>query len=300
MHGNSNISDYPRFFLGVDGGGTRCRVRLCDHQGKILGEKTSGPANICLGLDTCFETIISATACILSEIGLGLSALSSISAGLGLAGILHQDDIDRVEYYPHPFHSVYADSDAAAACLGAHNGKDGGIVILGTGSQALAILNGEKTTVGGWGFTLSDHGSGAQLGLQTLRTALLANECTSLQTPFTKAVMNQFNNSALELFSWSQDKKPCDYGVFALTAADFAQQNDSTAISLVRQSAKDAEHLIRALINIGVHNIVLHGGLCSLLKPYFDKDLFQFFCSPQNDPLAGALSMAMRSRGDNY
>ena len=33
-------------FLGVDGGATSCRARLCDLEGNLLGEGSSGPANI--------------------------------------------------------------------------------------------------------------------------------------------------------------------------------------------------------------------------------------------------------------
>ena len=34
------------YFLGVDGGGTKCRAALCDTEGVILGRAETGPANI--------------------------------------------------------------------------------------------------------------------------------------------------------------------------------------------------------------------------------------------------------------
>jgi len=40
--------------LGVDGGGTQCRARLCAPSGTMLGEGRAGPANIHLGLDESF------------------------------------------------------------------------------------------------------------------------------------------------------------------------------------------------------------------------------------------------------
>ena len=33
-------------FLGIDGGGTKCRARLRNAQGDLLGEGTGGPSNI--------------------------------------------------------------------------------------------------------------------------------------------------------------------------------------------------------------------------------------------------------------
>jgi N-acetylglucosamine kinase-like BadF-type ATPase len=32
--------------LGVDGGGTQSRARLCAYSGRLLGEAVSGPANL--------------------------------------------------------------------------------------------------------------------------------------------------------------------------------------------------------------------------------------------------------------
>ncbi len=34
------------YLLGIDGGGTRCRARLTDRQGKLLAEVVGGPANV--------------------------------------------------------------------------------------------------------------------------------------------------------------------------------------------------------------------------------------------------------------
>jgi glucosamine kinase len=66
--------------------------------------------------------------------------------------------------------------DAVIACIGAHGGRDGGIVIIGTGSAGLALVEGRVVKVGGYGFPISDEASGADLGLQALRMALRAHD----------------------------------------------------------------------------------------------------------------------------
>ena len=43
--------------LGVDGGGTSCRARLCTFAGDILGEGLTGPANLRLGLGRSFAAV---------------------------------------------------------------------------------------------------------------------------------------------------------------------------------------------------------------------------------------------------
>lgn len=285
----------PTFFLGVDGGGTKCRVRLCDNRGTILGEGHSGPANITLGLEESFASILSATKVLLEKSNLDVSILQNTRAGLGLAGVVQQSDIDEICSFPHPFHSVCADSDAATACIGAHDGEDGGIVILGTGSHALAFHQGGKISIGGWGFTISDHGSGAQLGLKAIRLALLAHETQHAQSPFIHEILSYFDFSSLKIFHWSKTANPADYGRFAKIVADFAKENDQSAISLLRQSAQEAEILIKGLIDLHVSRIALYGGMVSVISPFIHDDFGTYLVQPQQDAISGAVIMAMNN-----
>ena len=73
-------------FLGVDGGGTRCSARLADRSGHALGEGTAGPANIRLGLEAAFASVMEAAGQCLAEAGLGDAAFARVSACLALAG----------------------------------------------------------------------------------------------------------------------------------------------------------------------------------------------------------------------
>ena len=72
----------------------------------------------------------------------------------------------------HPFASVRFISDGLAACLGAHGGADGAIVVAGTGSIGVGLIGGRELRFGGYGFPISDEGSGADIGLQAIRLAL--------------------------------------------------------------------------------------------------------------------------------
>ncbi|WP_346992949.1 BadF/BadG/BcrA/BcrD ATPase family protein [Alteromonas gracilis] len=48
------------FFIGIDGGGTKCRARLEDSNGKLLGEGISGPANIMRNSELAKTSILEA------------------------------------------------------------------------------------------------------------------------------------------------------------------------------------------------------------------------------------------------
>src|SRR5262249_60129566 len=72
--------------LGVDGGGTRCRVRLCAPTGAKLGEATGGPANIRFGPDQSFSAVVHATSPCPEQTGLSSPDYPRIVACPALAG----------------------------------------------------------------------------------------------------------------------------------------------------------------------------------------------------------------------
>ena len=68
-----------------------------------------------------------------------------------------------------PFAGVKVYDDIDIAHAGALGGEDGGVIIVGTGSAALAIVGGERFQSGGWGFPIGDQMSGAILGRELVR-----------------------------------------------------------------------------------------------------------------------------------
>ena len=97
-----------------------------------------------------------------------------IAMGLGLAGFKQGSDQTRVKAAFPGFRLVRAANDATTACIGAHAGADGGLVIAGTGSAAIARVQGKETIIGGRGFALGDDGSGSHIGLDALRSTMRA------------------------------------------------------------------------------------------------------------------------------
>src|SRR3954469_8123557 len=72
--------------LGIDGGGTKCRARLCAPSGAVLGEGLAGPANIRLGRETSRAAGRHATDQCLQQAGLSSRDLPRVTACLALAG----------------------------------------------------------------------------------------------------------------------------------------------------------------------------------------------------------------------
>src|SRR3979490_2753951 len=89
--------------LGVDGGGTRCRPRLCAPPGSRLGEAATGPANIRLGLDVSFAAVLEATQACLEQAGLSSRDLPRITACPALAGASEPTALAAAQRVNPPF-----------------------------------------------------------------------------------------------------------------------------------------------------------------------------------------------------
>jgi glucosamine kinase len=148
-------------FLGVDGGATRCRARLRDADGAALAEAVGAAANIHVDFAAAVAAMRAVVDDALGKAGLGDGDRELIAMGLGLAGFKQGSDQARVAATFPGFRLVCAANDATTACIGAHAGADGGLVIAGTGSAAIARVQGQETIIGGRGFALGDDGSGS-------------------------------------------------------------------------------------------------------------------------------------------
>ena len=164
----------PDYFLGVDGGATRCRARLRDGAGHTLGEAEGPAANIYVDFDAAVAVVRDVAARTLRQGGVAEPAGDRVALGLGLAGLSSDEDAARVAAALSGWATVRAANDAVTACLGAHAGADGGLVIVGTGSAGLARVDGRTTIVGGRGFLLGDDGAAARVGADAVRAALRA------------------------------------------------------------------------------------------------------------------------------
>jgi glucosamine kinase len=284
----------PPLFLGIDGGGTRCRARLCESRGAVLGEGTAGSANTRLGLDQVFNEIRSACDQALTAAGLDHTMMHQLHAGLGLAGLALTSEHEKLRRYPHPFASIIAENDAYIACLGAHQGQDGAILILGTGSCGCGIVGDRTVTVGGWGFQLSDQGSGATLGHQAVRYSLWAHENIIPATPLSRTIMAMFSDSPEQAVLWSDRAVPRDYAALAPLVFEHLQRQDPLAQTLISETADAAAKLIAALLARGAPRVALLGGLAEQLTPYLPASSKSSLVMPAGDALDGAVLMARR------
>jgi glucosamine kinase len=233
-----------------------------------------------------------------AEAGLGSEMLAMMDAGVGLAGIGRKAALEQLTASPHPFRSVVYVNDAVTACIGAHRGRDGGIVIIGTGSVGFALVDGRQIRAGGYGFPISDEGSGADLGLRAIRLALRTSDGRAVATSFTREVMARFGNDPFEAVAWMDRATATDYATFAPMVMRCADDGDPVGRRIVRGAAEQIDALVRRLIESGAPRVALLGGLASAMEPWLAPDVQRRLSPIEGDAVTGALYLARRSTAE--
>ena len=278
-------------FLGVDGGGTGTRARLIDAGHVVIGSGVAGPASTRFGVEASIRAVMDASLAALREAGLADGDLPRIRAGIGIAGIGRKGARQAFAAWKHPFASVRFENDGFIACRGAHGGKDGGIIILGTGSVGIACIGDTVIQVGGYGFPISDDGSGADLGLRAVQMALRAKDGRGVASTFLGEVMKRFGNDPAETVAWMDKATATDYAALAPMVIRYANDGDPNARRIVQEAAEGVDQMARVLVAKGAPRMSILGGLASAMEEWLSPDVRRGFSPPLGDAVAGALSL---------
>lgn len=289
-----------RYFLGIDAGGSHSRARLTRLDGTMMGEAKAGTANARIGLQNLHAVLMSVTREAIAEAGLDESDMPLIDAGMGIAGISRPGMLRAVSQLDFPFRSVHFETDAAIANLGAHLGEEGATLVLGTGSVAYIKVGDVCTTIGGYGFPISDEGSGAALGLSAMRHALRALDGRTRPTPLSAAVTAKFDHDTGRAIKWMDEATPKDYAAFAPMIMDYAEKNDEIARSIVEDAVRHVERFIETIFEKGAPRCALAGGLSRRLQPWLRERTAARLTEAKGDSLDGALILAGGNSSSNF
>ena len=213
-------------------------------------------------------------------------------AGLGLAGAGLRSACEQLRAGLTSFASTIVSTDAYTAWLGAHRGANGGIVILGTGSCGLAIIDGKRIHVGGYGAEISDEAGGQRMGREALRRSLWSFDGRAERTKLSELILDRFRRDPSKMVSFAAKATPAQYAEFAPLIFEYASSDDPLAIELVQEAADAAARIIDTLIAGGASAVSLIGGLAEPLHPWLAPRLHSCLTAPQSDPLDGAILMA--------
>ncbi|MBB3035424.1 BadF/BadG/BcrA/BcrD ATPase family protein [Alteriqipengyuania lutimaris] len=281
-----------RYYLGFDVGGSRTRARLINADGAVIGTGEAGPGNTRMGIGRVKKVLLEAGSDAIAAAGIEDGAIGEIAMGAGIAGLSRDGACSALEAEDFPYASTLFATDGMIANLGAHGGQDGAILIIGTGSSAHVLHEGKSFTIGGYGFPISDEGSGAALGLSAMRHALRALDGRTKPTPLSSAITARFGHETPRAIAWMDEARPADYASFAPLVMDFAEANDEIARSIVEDGARHIERFIETIFERGAIRCALAGGLAPRMEPWLKARTVARLVPAHGDPVDGALYLA--------
>ncbi|WP_258807621.1 BadF/BadG/BcrA/BcrD ATPase family protein [Pseudidiomarina sp. CB1] len=280
----------PLFYAGVDGGGTKCRAELYDPSGNLLGAGVAGSANIARNGDVARQSILESVSAALKHANLPPEALQQTLVCGGFAGANLPSASNVLKQWQHPFHSFYFTSDLHSALYGAHDGANGAVLVIGTGSCAAALKDGELIQYGGHGFLLGDKGSGAWLGKQAVIHTLEAIDGIQQKGALATAVCNHYQaHSATELVDKLNQANPGVFGELCPIVLELANQQDPIAQAMVQQGSSYLSAIARKAIAQSDGQLVLAGGVANALQHQLEADIQASLTASTHGPEWGAI-----------
>lgn len=284
------------YFVGLDGGGTGCRARLEDASGQVLAQAEGGPANIYQAPQEALGRIEHCVEQLFLQSGLGRDAQLNCHVGVGMAGAeLPSSQAALADWQP-PWGRVEVQNDAHTACLGAHGGADGALVVVGTGIVGCAVEAGIGHLIDGWGFPLADQGSGAWLGQRAIQESLRAWDGMRSGSSLTERIMAYFEHQPRTIPEWAREASSGDFGRFARWVVEAARTDqDTLARDLMAEQAAEVARLIRLLQSRQSGPVAMLGGLAPFVAAELSDSLRASLVRAQEDAVSGALYMIRRS-----
>jgi N-acetylglucosamine kinase-like BadF-type ATPase len=235
-------------FLGIDGGGSKTSCLIGDET-SILGSGSAAGSNVVrVGETQAREALAAAVrqACAVAQV-----APSQIRrVCIGLAGAARPEVRDRVlaivsELIPSEIEVV---GDIVITLQAALGRGPGVIVIAGTGSIAYGRnTEGKTARAGGWGFAISDEGSGHWIGRTLVAAAIRASdedEGESQNARVLESLMKSWHvESREQLVPAANATPPPDFSALFPVALSLAHSGDLIAREVLIQAGAELAKL---------------------------------------------------------
>jgi glucosamine kinase len=296
------------FFLGIDGGGSKTSCLIGDDSA-VLGAGSAGPSNVIrVGEKIAGESLEAAIrqACAVAKItpaqidrtcigasGAGRTEITTVLSGM-LSKIIGG--------------AVNVVGDTVIALEAAFGSGPGVIVIAGTGSIAYGRnATGETARAGGWGYAISDEGSGHWIG-RTAVSAVLHAYDEQQAPPLLDHIMQSWKLDTFgELIVKANASPPPDFAALVPIVLATADSGDPLARSVLHETGTRLAGLCKAVIrrlfpNAGAVPVAMSGGVFRnsplVCQVFYNNVRFEYSDAVVNlgviDPVRGALELARK------
>ena len=281
------------YLIGVDGGGTGCRVAVATLDGRILAEAKGARANVSTDCAEAIANIMRATHEAVHKAGLSIADIDRAVAHLGLAGYTGPE-IGRLIKAALPFAKSVVSEDTHTTIVGAIEQEDGSVIALGTGTIIARQKAGQQTFIGGWCYQVSDQASGAWLGHGALEQTLLVVDGIVKASALSQRMLEKFDGAA-GIVQFSLKAQPRDFATIAPDVIETASAGDAVGTWLMKRGADYVDSALRALAHQPGDILCLSGGVGPHYAPYLSSDHTQNLTPPRGRAVDGAIALAVQA-----
>lgn len=305
-----------KYFVGIDGGGTKTHCVIANQNKEFLFECFGGPSNfIMIGSQVVSETLLSLLKQCAETLNIGFEDIESVVLGTTGAGrrtdaeTLEKDFIEYCKSKNITINHFYVISDALAALEGAFSGKPGSILIAGTGSIMFGKdSQGSIHRVGGFGRFIGDEGSGYSLGKKGLTAVARAFDGRGNETKLALKLQTMYNINSLDDLITLIYKKNFDIASFGKVVIDTANEGDLVSRYILIDEVEELTLHIKSMyakLQTREMKLVFIGSLLTNWNIYSnalqDKIITEYpnvkVVRPELNPAQGALIVGMEQRG---
>jgi glucosamine kinase len=254
-----------QYIIGIDGGGSKTHALLMDTSYNIIDESYSGAANIRTDVQLAYNSISNIIQELINKNKLNPD---NIQIGIGVAGYSVEEKRQKLLRLLHlDYPQVKITSDSHIACLAAHGGNNGAIIICGTGISAYYIKQEQSQQIGGWGFPHGDLGGTAWIGLEICKATCKAIDKVIKWSPLLIEIFKKFDSNVSIFKTWLINATPRNFAEIAKIMLHL-NQPDQIAQQIFNNAIQEVSGFIRAVINnVPELPIKITGGLAKKYHP---------------------------------
>lgn len=252
-----------KYYLGIDGGGSKTTAVVSDEKGNLLCKKTGKTINFYgVGLEKSRENLRE----IMNEISKEMGEIRFTSAFIGCSALDWEADEETINSLCGGIinaEKIGMNSDLYVA-LKSSGGN--AVAVCGTGSMAIGEKDdGEIIIKGGWGHIIGDEGSAYSISVSALKLCAalwdMGENSQLLMSSLDFFRVNDFRSVIDIIYSQNTGK---DYiASFAKVVGAFAEKGSEDAINIIKNEAEKFSETVISLINaLGTCNTLsLYGGV---------------------------------------